>query len=51
MADLEPGTRLGVYLLEERLGEGGMGVVFRAIREPEGDEVALRDILAEQSRG
>ena len=49
MADLEPGTRLGVYRLEERLGEGGMGVVFRAVREPEGDEVALKVLRAELS--
>jgi len=49
VADLEPGTRLGVYRLEERLGEGGMGVVFRAVREPEGDEVALKVMRAELS--
>jgi serine/threonine-protein kinase len=49
VADLEPGTRLGVYRLEERLGEGGMGVVFRAVREPEGDEVALKVLRAELS--
>jgi serine/threonine-protein kinase len=49
VADLEPGTRLGVYRLEERLGEGAMGVVFRAIKEPEGDEVALKVLRAELS--
>jgi hypothetical protein len=46
VADLEPGTRIGVYRLEEQLGEGGMGVVFRATREPEGDEVALKVLRA-----
>jgi serine/threonine-protein kinase len=46
---LEPGNRLGAYRLEERLGEGGMGVVFRAIKEPEGDEVALKVLRAELS--
>ena len=49
VADIEPGGRLGAYRLEERLGEGGMGVVFRAIREPEGDEVALKILRAELS--
>ena len=49
MADLEPGSRLGAYRLEERLGEGGMGVVFRAVREPEGEEVALKVLRAELS--
>ena len=43
------GNRLGVYRLEERLGEGGMGVVFRAVREPEGDEVALKVLRPELS--
>jgi serine/threonine protein kinase len=40
--DVSSGDRLGPYRLEERLGEGGMGVVFRAVREPEGEEVALK---------
>ncbi|HET7236407.1 MAG TPA: serine/threonine-protein kinase [Actinomycetota bacterium] len=48
-ADLGPGDHLGPYRLEERLGEGGMGVVFRAVREPEGDEVALKILRAELS--
>jgi serine/threonine protein kinase len=49
VADLETGARLGAYRLEERLGEGGMGVVFRAVREPEGEEVALKVLRAELS--
>ena len=49
VAELEPGGRVGAYRLEERLGEGGMGVVFRAVREPEGDEVALKVLRAELS--
>jgi serine/threonine-protein kinase len=48
-ADLGPGDRLGPYRLEERLGEGGMGVVFRAIHEPDGGEVALKILRAELS--
>jgi serine/threonine protein kinase len=49
VADLEPGHRLGAYRLEERLGEGAVGVVFRAIKEPEGNEVALKILRAELS--
>jgi serine/threonine protein kinase len=49
VAEFEPGGRLGAYRLEERLGEGGMGVVYRAVREPEGDEVALKVLRAELS--
>jgi serine/threonine-protein kinase len=47
VADLEAGRRIGAYRLEEQLGEGGMGVVFRAVREPEGGEVALKVLRAE----
>jgi len=49
VAEFEPGGRLGAYRLEERLGEGGMGVVYRAIHEPEGEEVALKVLRAELS--
>jgi serine/threonine protein kinase len=49
--NMEPdiGERLGSYRLEARLGEGAMGVVYRAVREPDGAIVALkvlRDELA-----
>jgi serine/threonine-protein kinase len=37
-----PGSNLGPFRVEEMLGEGGMGQVFRAIREPEGETVALK---------
>jgi serine/threonine protein kinase len=40
--ELEPGDTLGPYRLEELLGEGGMGLVFRAVREADGQEVALK---------
>jgi len=41
-SELQVGGRLGPYRLEEILGEGGMGIVFRAVREPDGVEVALK---------
>src|SRR4051812_38691732 len=40
--ELEPGDTLGPYRLEELLGEGGMGLVFRAVRESDGQLVALK---------
>jgi serine/threonine protein kinase len=49
VAELEAGTRIGAYRLEERLGEGAVGVVFRAVREPEGAEVALKVLRHELS--
>jgi serine/threonine protein kinase len=40
--ELQPGDTLGPYRLEELLGEGGMGLVFRAVRESDGQLVALK---------
>jgi serine/threonine protein kinase len=40
--ELEPGDSLGGYRLESVLGEGGMGLVFRATRTADGREVALK---------
>jgi serine/threonine protein kinase len=40
--ELETGDTLGPYRLEELLGEGGMGLVFRAVRESDGEQVALK---------
>jgi serine/threonine protein kinase len=40
--ELEPGDTLDGYGLEEVLGEGGMGLVFRASRAEDGREVALK---------
>jgi serine/threonine-protein kinase len=48
MASLEPGVRLGPYVLEEMLGEGSMGIVFRASRE-DGTVVALKVLRPELS--
>jgi serine/threonine protein kinase len=38
--ELQPGDSLGPYRLEELLGEGAMGIVYRAVRD--GDTVALK---------
>ena len=40
--ELAVGDTLGAYRLEELLGEGGMGLVFRAVRESDGEVVALK---------
>ena len=39
---LASGDRLGSYVLEDTLGEGATGVVYRAVREPDGSIVALK---------
>ena len=38
---LEPGDAFGEYVIDDQLGEGGMGIVFRAIHE-DGAVVALK---------
>ncbi len=45
---LDAGDRVGPYLIEQRLGEGGMGLVFKA-RAPDGQMVALKLVRDELS--
>jgi serine/threonine protein kinase len=48
VAKLDSGDRVGPYLIECRLGEGGMGLVFKA-RGPDGRDVALKLVRDELS--
>jgi serine/threonine-protein kinase len=48
--ELEPGDTLGPYRLESVLGEGGMGLVFKAHRDGDDRPVALK-VLKRQLSG
>jgi serine/threonine-protein kinase len=45
-----PGDRLGPYRLEEELGRGGMGIVFRAVRDADGEVCALKVLRPAMAR-
>jgi serine/threonine protein kinase len=47
---LQPGDNVGPFRLEEPLGEGAMGLVYRAVRETNGETVALKVLKRALSR-
>jgi serine/threonine protein kinase len=48
--ELQPGESVGAYRLESILGEGAVGVVFRATRDDDGAVVALKVLKRQLSR-
>jgi eukaryotic-like serine/threonine-protein kinase len=44
------GSRLGSYVIQRKLGEGGMGVVYVGVHQGLGQEVAVKLLLPEVSR-
>ncbi|MEA2752476.1 MAG: eukaryotic-like serine/threonine-protein kinase [Myxococcales bacterium] len=51
LSRLAPGQRFGAYLVEDRVGEGGMGAVYRAVDTKLGRTVALKVIRTEGADG
>jgi serine/threonine-protein kinase len=44
--ELEPGTRLGDWVIEAKIGEGGMGMVYKAVHAVIGKQAAIKVIRA-----
>lgn len=47
--DLPPGTNVGEYRLEQKLGEGGFGTVYRAVHEVIGKVAAVKVLHSQYS--
>ncbi|MHC4600006.1 MAG: protein kinase domain-containing protein, partial [Planctomycetota bacterium] len=47
--DLDPGDRLGGFLLKEEIGRGGMGIVFAGVQESLNRKVAVKVLPSELS--
>ena len=45
------GQRLGSYLIQEKVGSGAMGVVYRALHEAKGITAAVKIITGDTSKG
>src|SRR3954463_12066556 len=48
--DLSPGTQVGEYVIEEKIGEGGFGTVYRAIHPVIGKAAAIKILHSHRSR-
>jgi serine/threonine-protein kinase len=48
--ELQSGERIGAFILGERLGEGAVGVVYKATRDPGGEIVALKILKKQLAR-
>src|SRR5262245_49590976 len=47
--DLQPGTQVGEYAIEEKLGEGGFGKVYRAVHPVIGKAAAVKVLHSHRS--
>ena len=47
---IRPGSRLGRFLILEKLGEGGMGAVYRARDSADGSTVAIKVLHPDEAR-
>jgi serine/threonine protein kinase len=45
VAELKPGSNFDVYRIEQELGRGGMGIVFRAFNTENDEECALKILI------
>ena len=50
VAMIRPGSRLGRFVILEKLGEGGMGAVYRAKDSADGSTVAIKVLHPDEAR-